>query len=440
MRDLIMEWQEIWIPEYIPRNFDISILNGKVNRVVVLTGCRRSGKTFFIYQMIDQLVKERGIEKESILYLNFEDERLPWKTEVLTQLLPTLYDLYGERDYFLFLDEIHHIPEWDRWVRRVSDSYRNFHIILASSSSKLGKKEIPNALRGRTWVQEVYPLSYWEFLSFKGFPLIDPSRTTPLKLVKYKKLLREYLDYGGFPAVALESTKREKLSIIQDYFRTIVALDLAERYAIQNRRFLHDYMQMLLVQTYHSMSKMYKIMKSQGYNIGKRTFLSCPRNLEEIYMAFFVPIYSPKVKDRLYYPQKVYFIDNSFINHVSVKFSDQFGKGFENAVFLHLLRTWGLERIFYWKEKNKEAGTGLEVDFLLMKVGDVQALVQACYDMTNRDTLDREVKGLLAASKEIDCENLMIVTLEHEGVEIHDGKKIKIIPFIKWIHGEMDIS
>ena len=151
-------------------------------------------------------------------------------------------------------------------------------------------------------------------------------------------------------------------------------------------------------------------------------------------MAFFVPIYSPKVKDRLYYPQKVYFIDNSFINHVSAKFSDQLGKGFENAVFIDLLRTWGLEGIYYWKEKNKEAGTGLEVDFLLMKSGDVQNLIQACYDITNVVTKEREVQGLLAASKEIDCENLILVTLEHEGVEIRDGKKILIIPFMKWIH------
>jgi uncharacterized protein len=432
MRDIILEWQDNWIPEYISRYFDITNLNRKVNKVLVLTGCRRSGKTFLMFQMIDELVKKHGIKKECILYLNFEDERLPWKTETLTQLLPTLYEIYGDREYYLFLDEIHHIPNWDRWVRRIIDGYRDLHIILASSSSKLGKKEIPNALRGRTSVQEIFPLSFWEFLGFKGLPIIDPKKTTQLKLVQYKKILKEFLEYGGFPAVVLETSRRDKISIIQDYFRTIVALDLAERYDIQNRRFLHDYMQMLLVQTYHSASKMYKIMKSQGYNIGKRTFLSCPRNLEEIYMAFFVPIFSPKVKDRLYYPQKVYFIDNSFINLVSAKFSDQFGKGFENVVFLNLLRTWGFEGIYYWKEKNKEVGSGLEVDFLLMKRGEVECLIQACYDISNEATKEREIQGLLAASKEIQCDNLVIVTLDQQSVETHEGKKILIIPFMEW--------
>jgi len=438
MRDLLLEWQELWIPEYVPRDIDQSILFGKTKKVVVLTGCRRSGKTYLMYQMMDDLQKKKGIDRESIVYLSFEDERLPWTTETLTGLLPTLYELYGEREYYLFLDEIHHIPDWDRWVRRIYDRHQNINIVLASSSSKLSKREIPEALRGRTAVLEVFPLSFWEFLRFKGVPEVDPARSTTLKLAKYKAHLREYLEFGGFPEVVLENTKRKKISIVQDYFRTIIALDIAERYNVKNRRALHDYIVMVLSQTYHSTSKMHRILKGQGMNIGKQTILAYPQYLEEVYMIFFVPIFSTKVKDRLYYPQKVYFIDNSFIHHIITKFSEDLGRGLENAAFLHLLRTQGREGIFYWKEKDKEAGSGHEVDFVLVKAGHAHSLIQVCLDVTDKRTMEREMIGLELASKELDCDNLMVVTLDHEGVEKFNGKTIRFIPFMKWSVGSKD--
>jgi uncharacterized protein len=435
MRDLLLEWQELWIPEFIPRDIDKTVLFGKVRKVVVLTGCRRSGKTFIMYQMMDDLQKQKGISRENILYLSFEDERLPWTTETLTKLLPTLYELHGEREYYLFLDEIHHIPGWDRWVRRVYDRHQNIHFVLASSSSKLSRREIPDALRGRTSILEVFPLSFQEFLRFKDVPEIDPTRSTELKLSKYYAHLKEYLEFGGFPEVVLESTKRKRISIIQDYFRTIITLDIAERYDIKNRRALHDYIQMVLAQTYHSTSKMQRILNDHGINIGKETILAYPHYLEEVYMIFFVPIFSKKVKDRLYYPQKVYFIDNSFIHHVTPKFSDDLGRGLENAVFLHLFRTKGREGLFYWKEKNKEAGSGFEVDFVLVKDRRAYSLIQVCFKTSDEKTKEREIRGLVLASEELECDRLTIVTLDYEGIEKFNEKTIKFIPYLKWTVG-----
>jgi predicted AAA+ superfamily ATPase len=438
MRELLLEWQELGIPDYITRDLDLSTLFGKVRKVGVLTGCRRSGKTYIMYQMIDDLSKKQKIAREKIFYISFEDERIPWTTDTLTKLLPTLYELYGEQEYYLFLDEIHHIPGWDRWVRRLYDRHQNIHIVLASSSSKLSKKEIPEALRGRTAVMEVFPLSFWEFLRFKGVPNLDPARATQLKLAEYMAHFKEFLEYGGFPEVALESTKRRKIMIIQDYFRTIIALDIAERYSIKNVRALHDYIQLILTQTYHSTSKMHKILKGQGMNIGKEMILAYPHYLEEVYVVFFVSIFSTKVKDRLYYPQKVYFIDNSFIHHISTKFSDDLGRGLENLVFLHLFRTRGRDDIFYWKEKNKEAGSGLEVDFVLLKDKKAQSLIQVCLDISDEKTKRRELEGLEMASLELGCDNLIIITLDHDGVEEINGKKITVIPFLNWSHEKFE--
>ena len=116
MKKLILEWQNLWIPEYTPRLIVSPFHESKVKKVYLFTGCRRTGKTYFLFQIIDQLTKEFSVEKKNIIYLNFEDERIEWKTQILTDLLPTLAELFGEKEYYLFLDEIHHIPNWSRWV------------------------------------------------------------------------------------------------------------------------------------------------------------------------------------------------------------------------------------------------------------------------------------------------------------------------------------
>jgi predicted AAA+ superfamily ATPase len=428
MRELLLEWQELWIPEYTPRDMDSSVLGGKVPKVTLFTGCRRVGKTYLMFQVIDQLSGMEGVEREDIVYINFEDERVEWKTEVLTDLLPTLAELYGERRYHLFLDEIHHIPNWDRWVRRVFDRYPGISIYLTSSSSKLSTKEIPNALRGRTLTHEVFPLSFAEYMSFIGREMEDPDKLTRMKRVAAEKTLEVYLDLGGFPEVVLEPDRRRKIAIIQDYFRTIVALDVCDRYGISNPTLMHDYVKLVLGQTRHSTSKTYKTMRSQGQRVRKETLLDFTRYLEEAYFVFFTPIYSPRIKDRLYYPRKVYFIDNSFINHVTTRFSDDHGRRMENAVYLSLLREHGRDNIFYWKDTN-----GREVDFAIVEDGAVRGLIQVCHDVSDERTRDREFQALLAGAGELECKDLLLITRNRDSKEKVKGKTIDMVSLLKWL-------
>ncbi len=293
MRDLIIEWQDLWIPDYRPRKINSTIVDGDIRKILLFTGCRRAGKTYLMFQMIDELHRMNNVEKKDIIYINYEDERMKWETGVLTELLPTLVELYGERDYHLFLDEIHHIPKWDRWVRRVYDRYKNISIYLTSSSSKLSSTEIPGSLRGRTLAYEVFPLSFREFASFKGMELEEPERLTSIKRANLKNLLNNYLDFGGFPEVVLENSKRRKKIIIQDYFRTIITLDICERYGISNTPLMHEYVKFIVDQTYHSTNKTYNILKSRGRKVGKETLLNYTHYLEEVYFTFFLEIYSP---------------------------------------------------------------------------------------------------------------------------------------------------
>ena len=431
MRELILEWQELWIPEYKPRSIDEAVFENKVKKINLFTGCRRAGKTYIMFQIIDHLNKRMGVNREDIVYLNFEDERIEWKTEVLTELLPTLVELYDERDYYLFLDEIHHIPKWDRWVRRIYDRYKNFNIYLTSSSSKLSTKEIPYSLRGRTLTYEVFPLSFQEFAAFKGIKLTDHKKMGAVQRAKMVKPINEYLTYGGFPEVVIEPSERKKRLLVQEYFRTIIALDICERYNVKNTSLIHDYIKLILSQTYHSTNKIYNTLRSSGISVGKETLLNYTKYMEDIYFSFFVQIFSPKVKDRLYYPRKVYFIDNSFINHITTKFSDDIGRQMENVIYLTLLPKYGTENIFYWKDPK-----GNEIDFVLLKDKKVINLIQVCYDPSETIIKEREIRSLSTGAKELKCNDLTIITKNYKGKEKIDEYDINFIPLYDWFWDE----
>ena len=411
-RDLatvLVEWQETWAPELIEREFDLSLVPWELNKVVTFAGCRRTGKTYLMFQLINELAKTA--EKESIFYINFEDERLEKGIETLTELIPTIEELYGKKErLYLFLDEIQNVENWDSWVRRVNDSRKDVKLFLSGSSSKLSSREIPTSLRGRAITFEVFPLSFREFLKFKEFKIperLEFSREKPELL----NLLREYVLYGGFPEVVLTGDVRIKRMLVRDYFNTIIALDVVERYGIRNPEELRAFIRLLLNSEYSSLSKLQRTMRSLGYSISKATLSNYLRYLQECYFAFPVEVYSPKVKLRIQHPKKVYFVDSSFLTFLSIKFSENFGRLMENTVFIELLRRG--------KEVNYATGDSWGVDFVLP---DEETLIQVSYDVSNPETMERELKALKKAKRLFRWEKAVLITWDTEkkvdGIEI----------------------
>ena len=161
---LIYDFHERELPELFPRETYITIIPGKAN---VLTGMRRSGKTWFCYQQMKKLLAH-GVEKERLLYLNFEDERLlPFSASDFKYILETYYRKfpgYKTRQCYLFLDEVQRIDGWDKFVRRVLDMEK-MSIFITGSSSRLLSWEIATSLRGRSLATEIFPFSFREYLA-----------------------------------------------------------------------------------------------------------------------------------------------------------------------------------------------------------------------------------------------------------------------------------
>lgn len=441
-RKILVEWREQWTPSDIVNReeLDKSILSqGRVRKIITFTGFRRVGKTYLMYQAIDELIKSGIADKNSVFYVNLEDERIPAETKSLTELLPALKEIFGEsgpHPVYLFLDEVQTIPDWNKWARRVYDSERGrLFLFLSGSSSKLSSQDLPTELRGRCMSIEVFPLSLKGFLKFKGvveadFANVDYSDREKSKLLG---LLREFLVFGGLPEIVLSEGEKRKLLLLQEYYKTVVRRDIAERHKIRNISLLSDFLRLLLNSTHISISKMYNVLKSSGHKVSKNTLINYLRYAEEAYFAFVLNIFSRKVKDQMLYPKKVYFIDNGFISALSLKFSENMGRLVENMVAVELKRRNSqnpLAELSYWRSGRG----GDEVDFVVREGDSVKQLVQACYDVGDPDTKNRELKGLITASKELKCDNLLVITWDYEAEEkLNEGKKAIYMPLRKWL-------
>ncbi|WP_367883962.1 ATP-binding protein [Thermococcus sp. JCM 11816] len=364
-----------------------------------------------MFQLINELSKK--VPKERIFYINFEDERLEKNISTLTGLIPTIEELFGtSEDLYLFLDEIQNVEGWDSWVRRVHDSGKA-KLFLSGSSSKLSSREIPTSLRGRALTFEVFPLSFREFLRFKGGFEVPSRVEFSSKKPRLLNLLREYVTYGGFPEVVLADDPRVKRLIVTDYFNTIIALDVVERYSLRNPEELRAFLRLALNSEYLSLSKMERTLKSLGYRISRLTLANYLRYLSESYFLFPVEVLSPKVRLRIGHPKKVYFVDNSFLTFLSVKFSENFGRLMENTVFLELRRKG--------EEINYLLGKNWEIDFALP---EKEILIQVSYDLSDPETLWRELRAIKAARRETGWKKAYVINWDIEK-EV-DG--IKLIP------------
>lgn len=419
LKRLLVEFKEDGVPDFLKeRKVGVNTKKRKAN---VLTGIRRSGKTYRMFQAIRDLGEDR------CYYINFEDERIINPTvEDLSGLLPCIEETFEtQTPIYLFVDEIQNVEGWEKWGRRMAEK-KNVIVFLSGSSSKLSSREIATSLRGRTLTTYIFPLNFEEFLDFNNIEFnlknIEYSQNKP----NIRRYFNEYLKYGGFPEIVLEEDKKEKLKILREYFSTIVARDLIERYSIDKPTALESFMK-LLVNNFSgliSFTKSRNWLKSIGIKISKNTLKKYFNYMKSSYFLFDTTIYSKSVKDRLQYPRKVYLTDNGFASALTERFTSDRGWFFENLVAIDLYKQTvsnPKKELHYWKKGDKE------VDFVVRNGIETERLIQVCSDL-NEQTKKREIEILLTASEDLNCDNLTIITDDTYKKEKIRGKTVQFLP------------
>lgn len=422
LKTIIAEWKDIGVPTgLIRRDY---IVKPRMRWVTVITGARMVGKTYLMFQTMKRLMEE-GVDEGRIFYVNFEDERVYEDPAFLSELLPAIREEFGvSRNIYLFLDEVHLIPKWDAWLRR--NLVRELVITVSGSSSELMPDRVASSLGGRTRTHIVYPLSFVEYLRFRGIEIRGRLEYSPKK---YDLLyhLKEYMFFGGFPEIVKIQDKYEKFRGLQEYFLAILHRDIIRRQNVDKPVELEILYKLLADTTLFSASKMEKILRSLGYKMSKATILKYKSYGEKAYLIYQLEIFSTKVKDRLQYPRKVYFIDMGLRRAISTGWGTSETRIMENLVFIELLRRKKLtERIAYWRGKQQR-----EVDFILEENLKPKRLIQVCYDPTQEETRKREEKALIEAMKELGVPHGEIITWDYEETKQINNKKITYKPIWK---------
>ncbi len=426
---ILYEWLERKLPKILPRDLNIGrYVEDSSNKILVITGFRRVGKTYLGLDYMNQMFSQ--FDRKQIVYINFEDERIPLETEFLTELIPTILDTFNIQPVILLLDEIHLISGWSKWLRRLHET-TNIRFIITGSNSKMGTSEIPTELRGRYIEKYLSPLSFREFLRFREarFDLKDIEFKRQ-EFLRLQSLLEEYLQNGGLPEVVL-SGEAMKIEIAQSYFKTMVSRDIAERYQIRNITALRSVLKLLLNSKLITLTKLYNSLKSMGINISKNTVAEYFRMAEDVYFIKFVTCFSYNVKNELQLPRKSYVVDAAFLKYLSSRLTRDTGWLYEIAV-AHQLVIMGLN-FNYWKARQQD----YEIDFVIRDEHKVKKLIQVCSDLNDKDTLQREIRSLLTGSQELNCKKLLIINPSTDKTEsfkwFNYKAEIEFIPLWKWL-------
>jgi predicted AAA+ superfamily ATPase len=378
LKRIISEFHERDI-DYINR--DIS-MNFPKNKIITIIGPRRSGKTYFMFQIMDFFIS-KGFKRSQFLYINFEDERFVRSDFDYDLIFQSFFDLFPENadsEIVVFFDEIQLLPNWDKFIRRVYDSVSH-NIFVTGSNSNMLSSDISSSLRGRNYNIEVFPLSFSEFLNFRD---IKPVLSTNKNISIINNAFDEYLIYGGYPEI-VKYDDVMKIEILQNYFNVMIYRDISERFDISQTNILKFVLKKLIssVSSEFSINKLYNEIKSFGGKISKDTLYSLMENISNIFLLKEVERYSNSLSQRKGYNSKYYFYDNGILSAINYNISKDFGKLMENLVAIELLRR---NYEIYYSKNN------FECDFIALKRNSSLS-VQVCYNLTE-DNIGREIKGL----------------------------------------------
>ncbi|MEK6893635.1 MAG: ATP-binding protein [Nanoarchaeota archaeon] len=414
-------WSIKKVPEELkgqPRlDYSLLVKSIDVQEVTIVVGVRRAGKSTFMYQMVEKLI-EKGVSPEQILFVNLEDTRFDEDSlEDIYQAYRT--NLNPDKKAYIFFDEIHKKEKWEAWIRRHYDLKTNCKFVVSGSCSYLLKKEYAALLTGRNLTFEVYPLSFKEFLEFKGRKL-DFSKAVKGILTEKERFLllndfNEYLFQGGFPRVVFQE-KEFKTPLLSQYYNDIIFKDIINRYNLNSRK-TSDFAKYIMTNI-ASLISLRNVRNVLGLSYEAiKDYLS---HAHDAFLFFTLDHFSYSVKEQKSRAPKVYCIDNGLRNAVSFKFSKDEGRLAENIVFINLRRK--NSDVYYWKSTNEK-----EVDFVIKK--DNQSLT--AINVTYTDEISgREIFSLIEFKKNFNkTKELIVLTKSLEKKE----KGISFIPLWKWL-------
>jgi predicted AAA+ superfamily ATPase len=339
--------------------------------IKVVSGVRRCGKST-LFEMFKQQLRDEGIAEEQIISINLED------FEYAQLLNPqALHNFIKEKiqtteKYYLFLDEIQNVPEFERVVNSLHLK-KNLDIYLTGSNAYFLSGELATLLTGRYVELKMLPLSFKEFLSVNN---TDHLRSA------YNNYLQT-----SFPfAISLDETKKKQY--LEGIYSTVVLKDIVKRLGVSDVSTLEQLIRYIYAEigNIHSINKITNTLNSAGTRITNKTIANYIGGIEDSMLIYRADRYNVKGRKVLTSNSKYYAVDIGLRRLIAGDRTEDYGHILENIIYLELRRRG--YQVFVGVVNN------MEVDFLAINSGDERLYVQVAYSTENDETLKRELRPL----------------------------------------------
>lgn len=341
--------------------------------IKIITGMRRSGKSFLLNKIYYNYLINSGIKQNHIIKVNLEShafKALRNENKLYDYIVSNIYD---NKKYYVFIDEVQLIDNFEDVLNGLINDY-NVDLYITGSNSKLLSTEINTKLRGRGIEIKIFPLSFKEFYSYYGGDK--------------ESVFNEYIRYGGLPYLTQLNNEEEKIEYLKMINETIAYKDIIERFNIRNIGIFDLLINLIYSQigSIVSSNKITNTLKSNNYKtINHETVSNYLKYLSDGFLFYKVNRYDIKGKEYLKTLYKYYAVDIGLRNQKMNFNQMEIGHVIENIVYFELLRRGYMVNV--GKNENKE------IDFVV-KHNQTISYIQVASTIENKDTLKREIGAL----------------------------------------------
>lgn len=355
--------------------------------IKIITGIRRCGKSFLLFNLYKQNLLARGVPEDHVIEVNLEDRRNKKlrNPDALLEYVDSKMTDAGM--YYILLDEVQLVPEFED----VLNSYlhvKNAEVFVTGSNAKFLSKDVITEFRGRGWEIRVRPLSFAEIYDAKGG---DMSR-----------LLMEYYRYGGLPGVVLLDSPEEKEAYLKEVFETVYMRDVVQRNHLRNADGLRELVRVLAsaMGASTNVKRIVNTFKSEaGMDISPNTIAKYIEHLEDAFIISGALRYNVKGRKYIGTDTKYYFEDIGVRNIVLGFRQVEETHAMENVLYNELRRRRyqvDVGQVDVWGKDTagKTIKKQLEVDFVLNKAS-VRIYIQSALSMPDYEKEQQEQASLL---------------------------------------------
>ena len=350
--------------------------------IKVVTGVRRCGKSYLVFNLFSNYLKSNGVDDKHIIKVNLENRRNKKLRNPDTLLEYIDAQLIDQDMYYILLDEVQLVEEFEDVLNSYLD-VPNADVYVTGSNARFLSKDVITEFRGRGDEVKIYPLSFAEFMSaFDGSNQLG---------------LDEYMTFGGLPLILSYKTEEQKSAYLKNLFEETYIKDIKERYNIRHEEEFEELLNIVSssIGSLTNPTKLSKTFQSVKHvNVNPETIKNYLEYLCDSFLVSKAMRYDVKGKKYIDTPSKYYFTDMGLRN-ARINFrQDEKTHLMENVIYNELLIRGfnvdvGVVPVVTRDADGKQVRTQLEIDFVCNQ-GSKRYYIQSAFRMNDEEKQQNE--------------------------------------------------